>query len=596
PHAFYLLGLSTSGLVSAVHAGDTTVYLRSITGIKAGDIVRIGTGNSAERRKVVSVGTAASPSTTLWQPLPDGPVVTIPAGATNVPVTSTADFEVGQKIGLGYGATYPAVGLGLERYEVATVTAVGKPGTQAYLAADAPVGASNIKVTSIANISVGDRIRLDIASVGHGVETVKVKNIGTAATRTNLSANAAAGATTIRVRNAAGLAVGQKIIIGTPANHQAVTITGIDNANPAGTYPTPPPSITFTPALAAAHVTAEWVMEPGTGLELTEPLKFAHSNNLPFSARGTGISFAPASKFPHASNEPVQALGTGVTVDSPLAHAHAIDSVVQDGSVTTAGYQPAPKPNQWFGGPALSASAGSMVLRDASGAVADSLNYGLLVDPWAARGDQATSGTREEGCRVAAPGSDGGFGVQAIVSNRSAGRFPDGADSDSNCKDFQLQPAAILPEGSPAGARTIKVSNVVGFEAGQTVSIGQGTEQETDQIASVGTGGASRTTSPVQAGGTVLPVATTAGFRAGQAITIDAGAGQETATVNAVAGGRAGARIIIAAPLAKAHPTAAEVYGSGITLANTLSHAHANGAQINAAIPTPGAPNKYFRP
>ncbi|HEX4272507.1 MAG TPA: arabinofuranosidase catalytic domain-containing protein, partial [Rhizomicrobium sp.] len=47
PHAFYLLGLSTSGLVSAVHAGDTTVYLRSITGIKAGDIVRIGTGNSA---------------------------------------------------------------------------------------------------------------------------------------------------------------------------------------------------------------------------------------------------------------------------------------------------------------------------------------------------------------------------------------------------------------------------------------------------------------------------------------------------------------------------------------------------------------------
>jgi hypothetical protein len=63
-----------------------------------------------------------------------------------------------------------------------------------------------------------------------------------------------------------------------------------------------------------------------------------------------------------------------------------------------------------------------------------------------------------------------------------------------------------------------------------------------------------------------------------------------------VAGGRAGARIIIAAPLAKAHPTAAEVYGSGITLANTLSHAHANGAQINAAIPTPGAPNKYFRP
>src|SRR2546430_5729348 len=45
----------------------------------------------------------------------------------------------------------------LEKYEVATVTAVGKPGTQAFLGADAPTGATNIKVTSVANISAGDR-------------------------------------------------------------------------------------------------------------------------------------------------------------------------------------------------------------------------------------------------------------------------------------------------------------------------------------------------------------------------------------------------------------------------------------------------------
>ena len=62
----------------------------------------------------------------------------------------------------------------MEQYEVATVTAVGKPGTQAYLGADAPAGATNIKVTSVANISVGDKIRLDIDSVGHGIETVTV--------------------------------------------------------------------------------------------------------------------------------------------------------------------------------------------------------------------------------------------------------------------------------------------------------------------------------------------------------------------------------------------------------------------------------------
>ena len=115
-------------------------------------------------------------------------MITIPAGSTNVPVTSVAGFAVGEKIALGYGATYPAVARALEQYEVATVTAVGKPGTQAYLAADAPAGATNIKVTSVANISAGDKIRLDIDSVGHGIETVTVTRVGTQASRTALLA------------------------------------------------------------------------------------------------------------------------------------------------------------------------------------------------------------------------------------------------------------------------------------------------------------------------------------------------------------------------------------------------------------------------
>ena len=154
--------------------------------MKVGDTIDIDTGSSVETRKIASVGTAASNHTTLWQPLPEGPVITIPAGSTNVPVTSVAGFAVGEKIALGYGATYPAVAKAVEKYEVVTVTAVGKPGTQAYLAADAPAGATNIKVTSVANISVGDKIRLDIDSVGHGIETVTVTRVGTQANRTNL--------------------------------------------------------------------------------------------------------------------------------------------------------------------------------------------------------------------------------------------------------------------------------------------------------------------------------------------------------------------------------------------------------------------------
>ncbi|MGO9339162.1 MAG: arabinofuranosidase catalytic domain-containing protein, partial [Terracidiphilus sp.] len=171
-HGFYLLGLSNSGLASDAREGDVTIYVRNTASMKAGDSLNIGSGSNAETRKIASVGTAASNHTTLWQSLPDGPVITIPAGSTNVPVTSTSGFAVGQKVALGFGATYPTVPGGMEQYEVATVTGVGKPGTQAYLAADARAGATNIKVTSVADTSIGDKIRLDIDSVGHGIETV----------------------------------------------------------------------------------------------------------------------------------------------------------------------------------------------------------------------------------------------------------------------------------------------------------------------------------------------------------------------------------------------------------------------------------------
>src|SRR5208337_1433340 len=259
---------------------------------------------------------------------------------------------------------------------------------------------------------------------------------------------------------------------------------------------------------------------PGTGLDLAAPLKFNHAANLPFNDRGTGISFTPAAAFAHASNEPVQALGTGITLDQPLTKEHAINAVVRDAAATTAGYQGTPAPNQWFGGPELSASVpyfgrtisikqGSMVLRDASGLVVDSLNYGALVDPWAAEGYQAASGLGQSGCFVPVPGSVGDFGLFAAAggTNTSAGRFPDGVDSDSNCSDFLLQAATILSTPSGNGATNIKVASVAGFDAGQTIMIDTGADFETAVIATVGTAGATTVRAATAAGVTVIPVA-----------------------------------------------------------------------------------------
>ena len=601
-HGFYLLGLSNSGLAVPAFTGDATIHVRSTTGMSAGDTVSIDSGSNAESRKIVNVGTAASSITTLWQPLPDGQVITIPVGSNNVPVTSVSGFVVGQKIAIGHGATYPTIAKAIEKYEVVTVTAVGKAGTQAFLAVDAPAGATNIQVTSVADISVGDKIRLDIDSVGHGIETVTVTRVGTQANRANLSASASAGATNVKLRNVNGFSVGDKVTIGTPAKHETVTITAVGTSGSNGT------GIDVTPALNQAHSNAELVVGPGTGLDLAAPLQFSHASNLPFSNRGTGITFQPATAFAHSSNEPVQALGTGITLDSPLAKAHSIDAVVRDAVVKEAGYQGTPAPNQWFGGPALSSISssgfggrfptlndGNMVLRDAAGLVVDSLNYGGIVDPWAAEGYQATSGSGQSGCHVTSPNASGGFGPAAAVTiDRSAGRFPDGADTDSNCNDFLLQPGTTLPIGSVAGTTNIKVASVADFAAGQTITVDTGGDRENAVIATVGTAGATTAGTATNAGATVIPVASSMGFSAGQTITIDSGANQEEAVVASTTFNRAGASITVTAPLKSGHASGAQIFGSGISLTSALTHSHANGTQVVSKLPTPGAANQYY--
>jgi len=600
---FYLLGLSNSGLAFGARAGDSTIHVRNTMGMSVGDTVTIDTGAGAETRKIVKVGSAAGNITTLWQPLPDGPVITIPAGSINVPVTSVSGFNAGEKVAIGHGAVFPTVARTVEQYEVVTVKEVGKPGTQAFLGEDAPAGSTNIKVTSVANISVRDKIRLDIDSVGHGIETVTVTRVGTAAIRTNLTANASVGSTNIKVRSVNGFAVGDKLTIGTPASRETVTITAIEAPGPTGG------SLDFTPALARAHTNRELAVTPGTGLDVAAPLRFDHAANLPFSARGTGITFTPETASAHLSNEPVQPLGTGITLDRPLTNDHAIDAVLRDAVVKTAGYQGTPEPNQWFGGPALfttsvtpagqpfSVSNGSIILRDAAGMVVDSVNYGVLVEPWAAEGYQAKSGAGQNGCLVPAPASAGAFGPASApvsASDRSAGRFPDGLDTDSNCTDFRLQPATILPTGSAAGATDIKVPSVTDFSAGQTIKIDTGENLETAVIETIGTAGASSFRSATPVGATVIPVTSAFGFRTDQTITIDSGENEETGVVGSISGGRAGASITLAAPLKRAHAAGAQVSGTGIKLKSALTRAHATGAQITTDAPTPGAPNQYY--
>jgi hypothetical protein len=180
------------------------------------------------------------------------------------------------------------------------------------------------------------------------------------------------------------------------------------------------------------------------------------------------------------------------------------------------------------------------------------------------------------------------------ATNISTGRYPDGADTDSNCSDFLKQAAAILSAPSATGATNIKVSGVEGFNPGQTITIDTGANHETAVIATVGTAGATTVDNAIDIGATVIPVAGAFGFRDGQTITIDSGANSETAVVASIR--RFGAvTITIAKPLTRAHAPGAQVSGTGITLSAALTRAHANGVPVASTLPTPADANHYDR-
>lgn len=532
-HGFYLLGLSGSGLVAAASRGEKNINVRSTNGFENGQQIDI----DGETRTIVNVGTAATPMTTILVPVSTGPWLTIPAGSTNLPVINAADFEVGQKIGIDLGGNY----------EVATVTAVGKAASQTTLAVAVKTGETIIKVAANSNMTDGDMLTIGTGAIK---ELVKVK----------------------RIIN----------VVATPVRG------GFGQTGPGNSIP--------------------------GELELTTPLMFDHILDADVSDEGTGISFSPATRFVHKSGDAVQALGSGITLESALDKSHEVGAPVTNPLATSMGYQGSVSPNQWYGAP-LSTTAGSVALMDATGAVViDAMVYGsqqsnssangIITSPEIAilEGDQS-----QGGCITVVPGSFSGFGQfvpAAGNTNRSAGRLPDGSDTDNNCNDFTLQNTITLLATSSAGSNNIKVSSVAGFSNGQKIIIGTGSNSETAVVTTIGTAGGTTVSTATREGVTTIPVASVEGFNTGQTITIDGGTNLETAVVASIAAGRRrfGSRalgsadsVTFAMPLKYAHAAGAQFSGSGISLAKPLTQVYDAGTQVADNLPTPGAPNKYYR-
>jgi hypothetical protein len=200
----------------------------------------------------------------------------------------------------------------------------------------------------------------------------------------------------------------------------------------------------------------------------------------------------------------------------------------------------------------------------------------------------------QNGCRVTAPGPADNFGYGAATAGMdvSAGRFPDGADSGSNCADFYTQVATMLAAASTAGTTNIKVISVQGFKVGQSIAIDAGSSHEAAVIAAVGTAGGTTTSKAIDAGGSEVAVKSSMGFADGQTLTIDEGTNAETVVIASIKRGFT-STITSATPLKFAHLAGAQVSGSGITLVAPLSSAHAGGSKVTDYVPTPGAANRY---
>jgi non-reducing end alpha-L-arabinofuranosidase len=494
------------------------------------------------------------------------------AGATVLNVRSVGSFAAGQPIRIGDEShRVKAVGTAATVPTTIFIPVSTGPWLQV------PAGSTSLPVANAAGFVVGEKMGID---AGGRHEIVTVTAVGKPATQTTLSTAVKAGESSIRVANAGNITAGDTLTVGTGARLDIVKVASVGSAT-----------------------------GDGAPVTLTAPLKFDNMQGVDVAGPGTGIRFTPATRFAHTSGDAVQALGSGITLDRPLARARSHNTPIVNSAVTSDGYQ-GPAPQQWFGGN-LSIRGGAISLTDPTGKVlADAIVYGSQQSNSSASGaitspDIAVlEGVQHQGgCIAVVPGAGSGPSAAATAlaasapnaPNRSIGRIPDGADSDSLCHDFVVQAATTLPQGAAAGATNLKVAGVAGFAVGQSITIGVKGSQETVTIAAIGTPGAAVTNTAIEAGTTVIPVSSAAGFTSGQAITVGSGANAQGAVVASTQGGRGGARITVAQPLDRGLAAGTPVAGSGLTLTAPLMRAHAGGVPVTAEAPTPGTANRYVR-
>jgi non-reducing end alpha-L-arabinofuranosidase len=447
---FYLLGLASSGLAAPAGPGAKTINVRAATGFEPGQKIDV----DGETRTIVTVGTAAAAMTTVFIPVSTGPWIAIPAGSTNLPVTSAAGFEVGQKIGIDIGGNY----------EVATVTAVGKAATQTTLSAGAGAGATNIKVAANSNMTVGDTLTLD---TGGRKELAKVTSIGTT------------GADGAGVNLAAPLRFDHML--------------GVDVSD-VGT------GISFSPATKFPHVSGDAVQALGSGIMLDTPLARGHEYGAPMInplAKAAGYEGPPS---PHQWFGGALSTRAGSIALLDASGVVVVDAFVygsQQSSSSANGTVASPEiatleAEQGQGGcivvvPGVATGAGRSRGRFPDGHDADSLCTDFVTQPGTTLSAASAAGTTN--IKVA--------GVVDFAAGQTITIDAGENGETAVIATVGTAGATTVSAATNAGATVISVANATGFGAGQTIGIDSGASHETAVVVSAtrGRGGATITVS-----------------------------------------------------------------------------------------------------
>ncbi len=573
--------VSTS-LFAPATAGSTNIKVASVANMAPGETLEIDTLPSAEETATIaSVGNPGS-STTVFAPSAyaassQGATYSYynyPAGSTNLHVSAiSASVAVGDQLIIDAGS----------KQETDTVTGIGTAGsnTSLFTPSTGPLtlaaGANNIKVSSIANMNVGDTLVIDDPPNG---DVGTIASIGTVGVNTTLAAAAAQGATNVKVSSVSGLLPGDTLILDTGASGLRETATiaagGVGTSGAGGT------GVTLTTGLANAHASGAAASDPGTGVTLTSGVTNSHLSGAGVSDPGTGYSLATPLTKAHVGGVAVYDNGTGVNLTAPLAHAHGFQALVQ--TPQAVGYH------------AFTITYDTGITQLALPATAGTTGLKVVSPSFITPGEQLVlGGATNEPVTVASV---------TPIDNGSTCSNPTETPMTCSLSNGGVS-STTLSALVTAGSTSIRPSSVTGWSAGDTLIIDVGALQETRTIVGTPATGGTTLSSPlsnthisgaqvidetvsagtsltaaVVAGSTnVISVKSTTGISAGDVVTIDTGTSSEVQTVQSASG----TTIALDNYVAINHAAGASVVDNtyGVTVTQPLAVTHAAGADLS---------------